>query len=152
MTRKKIIGTIVACVAIAAVVLLLGKDNITEQSDIQNKAAALKPGSGAITGKLMDRGRPVNTGAFILASVAPIPNPPPTIRMSKPPVPSIFSAPVGADGTYSMEVTPNTKPHYLRVFYPVEDSQGRRITNSKAASGLVVNKPGARVEQDFSWP
>jgi len=152
MTRKKIIGTIVACVAIAAVVLLLGKDNITEQSDIQNKAAALKPGSGAITGKLMDRGRPVNTGAFILASVAPIPNPPPTIRMSKPPVPSIFSAQVGADGTYSMEVAPNAKPYYLRVFYPVEDSRGRLITNSKAASGLVVNKPGAKVEQDFSWP
>lgn len=152
MTRNKIITASVGSAAVLAAVLFFYEGRNDEKKNVQDKNVVPKAGSCLITGKLMDHGQAVNTGALVMASVAPIPNPPPTLRMSKPPVPTLFSASAGADGTYSIEVDPSAKPYHLRAFYPVMDNAGNTVTYSKAASGMMVDRPGVKVEQDFSWP
>ena len=152
MTRNKIITASVGSLVVLAAVLFFTKAGMMKGENVQDKNVVPKAGRGLITGKLMDHGQAVNTGALVMASVAPIPNPPPTLRMSKPPVPTLFSASAGADGTYSIEVDPSAKPYHLRAFYPVMDNAGNTVTYSKAASGMMVDRPGVKVEQNFSWP
>ena len=152
MMRNKIITASVGSLVMLAAVLFFTKAGMMKGKNVQDKNVVQKAGNGLIAGKLMDHGQAVNTGALIMASVAPIPNPPPVIRASKPPVPTIFSETAGADGTYSIEVDPSVKPYHLRAFYPVMDNAGNTVTYSKAASGMMVDRPGVTVEQNFSWP
>lgn len=140
--RKRVL--FLSCALVVAAAALLATEPAL---DGERSQAA----TGTISGRLTEHGRPICGGALVMASLAPIPYPPPAIGLGDPPKRILYSAPAGPDGAYSLEVDASDRPYYVRAFYPAMDESGRVRTRSLAHAGMIVASR-AKTEHDFSWP
>lgn len=108
---------------------------------------------GTITGSVTRAGSPITTGVLVVASTAPVNDPPPTVIAAiSASQTTLYSVSSQADGTYSLAVRAGTGTVYnVRAFYPVVDTASGVVTYTSQSASAVPVSAGVATVRNFSW-